>query len=309
MVPFQLLSYIFYAVAVLLLVYRVFWKEASNLYALAAAVVAAFLLFGFEHASIPLLLSGIVIFNSIQFTSERKLGVLAALLGVSYAFFYVLYAQSAVLLLAQSIFIGLIAYPKQFKAPNGTRANKVIEKKRDVLQAIFGVAIIAAFVLLSSSNAYALLILLILFGYLLRSFTMAFGGNPLSKYLVGLEREGVPFGRGAVWLALGSLLALSFISPVNLVIVVLSAILIADPLATLVGIKVGGVKIPYNRDKTISGFVAYFLVVFAISFIFARQLSILIALIAAVVESLPMHMDDNFDVPLVLAILIKLAVP
>jgi dolichol kinase len=93
------------------------------------------------------------------------------------------------------------------------------------------------------------------------------------------------------------------------VIVVLSAILIADPLATLVGIKVGGVKIPYNRDKTISGFVAYFLVVFAISFIFARQLSILIALIAAVVESLPMHMDDNFDVPLVLAILIKLAVP
>ncbi len=308
MVPFQLLSYIFYAAAVLLLFYRVFWKEASNLYALAAAIVAAFLLFSFENVSMPLLLSGVVISNSISFTGERKIGMLVVLLGIAYAAFYVFYAQGA-MLLAQSIFIGLIAYPKQFRAPSGARENKDIEKKRDTLQTAFGIAIIAAFVLLSSSKAYAFLILFILFGYLIKSFTAAYGKNPLAKYLAGLERQGAPFGRGAIWLALGSFLALSFVSPVKFVIPVLSAILIADPMATFVGIRVGGVKIPYNRDKTISGFIAYFLIVFTVSFLFVRQLSILIALIAAVVESLPMHIDDNFDVPLVLAILLKLVVP
>lgn len=306
LIPIQLLSYAFYASAVLLLLYRALWKESSNLYPLAIAVVASFLLFAFEHAQLPLLLSGVVIFNSVSFTLERKLGMLMVLLGVAYAGFYV-YSGYSALLLAQAIFIGLLVYPKHFTMRESKKDNKEVERKRDIFQATAGVVILAAFMLLSAAAAYYFLILLILVGYLFRSFVVVSGGNALAKYLAGLEREGAPFGKGAIWLALGSLLTLSFVSPVALVIPVLAAILIADPLATIIGIKAGGYKLPYNRQKTISGFLTYFVVVFAFSFLFARQFSIFIAIVAAVVESLPLHIDDNLDVPLFLAIMLKLA--
>ncbi len=306
LIPGQLLPYAFYLLAVSLLLYRIMWKEAANLYFLAAAAIAASALFVFEHAQLPLLISGIVIFNSIPFAAERKPGMLVILAGLAYVAFYIS-AGSSALLLAQAAFIGILAYPQHFAKQERKTDNRETERKRDIFHVAVGIVIVAAFILLNTAKAYYLLMLLILLGYLLRSFVLASNGNAVARYFLGLEREGAAFGSGAVWLALGSLLALSFISPVALLIPVLAAIFIADPLATIVGINMGGYKLPYNRHKTISGFLTYFAVVFAFAFVFAMQLSILIAIVAAAVESIQSRIDDNFGVPLFLAIILKFA--
>ncbi|MFP4116725.1 MAG: diacylglycerol/polyprenol kinase family protein [Candidatus Aenigmatarchaeota archaeon] len=78
---------------------------------------------------------------------------------------------------------------------------------------------------------------------------------------------------------------------------------ISDSASTLVGIHLGESNLPHNRDKSFEGSSAFFLTATVMAFLFTSPLnSVLIALGGAFAESLP-HIDDNFSVPITVAVL------
>ena len=98
---------------------------------------------------------------------------------------------------------------------------------------------------------------------------------------------------------MGTLVAASFLTG-NYVIAVFSAIFIADSFSTLVGINLKTPRLPYNKKKSIGGTFAYFISVLLISYFFIGPISFAVALLAAFAESQPLHLDDNFDVAVVM---------
>ena len=106
-------------------------------------------------------------------------------------------------------------------------------------------------------------------------------------------------GSGARWLAIGSLATASFLTG-STVLSVFSAIFIADSFSTLFGISIKTPKLPYNHNKSVGGTGVYFLTVLAISYFFIGPLSILLAIASSLFESQPYHIDDNFDVAILM---------
>src|SRR5437764_1739307 len=78
-----------------------------------------------------------------------------------------------------------------------------------------------------------------------------------------------------------------------------------DGFATLAGKSIRGPRLPWNRDKTWSGFAAFLAfgfvgAAYAYRFLGGSKPDCVVAalLACAIVESLPLRVDDNFTVPL-----------
>jgi len=97
--------------------------------------------------------------------------------------------------------------------------------------------------------------------------------------------------------------------------VVWAILAFGDGFATLAGKSIRGPRLPWNHDKTWSGFAAFVAfgsigaeVAYLLFGVPPAMLAIVLLVIAcAVVESLPLHLDDNFTVPLAGAALIAAA--
>ncbi|MCL5005084.1 MAG: DUF92 domain-containing protein [Acidobacteria bacterium] len=86
---------------------------------------------------------------------------------------------------------------------------------------------------------------------------------------------------------------------------------LGDGLASVVGVSWRGPAVPWNRSKTWSGFLAFIVAGSLGSFVLARWvapslpelktliLCIATAIVGAVVETIPIALDDNFSVPLI----------
>ncbi len=75
---------------------------------------------------------------------------------------------------------------------------------------------------------------------------------------------------------------------------------LGDGFSTLIGYYFGKVRLPYNEKKTLEGSLSFLLSSFlALNFLYPTDLALLCSLICALVESLPLKVDDNFSVPLV----------
>jgi len=260
-----------------------------------------FILFEIESRGIDaiLYLSLLLLFNLLATNYGSKKGIVfSILLLVALPF------SKSGILLAQSGFLGIMpSMLKLIEKRENKKENKRLEISRDVVHLIIGIAIISLAALLPDPRQ--LIVALIIMGFILGSYTIISKGK-FSRILYKFERKNTYFGSGAIWLALGALLAMGFIFSRNFLIAVLAAIFIGDPLATIVGVKFGKHRIFYNRKKSVEGSSAYFVAVLAVSYPFIGLYALPVALIAAFVESWGIKIDDNLMVPIILSILLFL---
>jgi dolichol kinase len=288
----------------LLLIYKLYLDIKSfskfNL-SLYLFLAFGFILFEIESRGIDaiLYLSLLLLFNLLATNYGSKKGIVfSILLLVALPF------SKSGILLAQSGFLGIMpSMLKLIENSENKKENKRLEISRDVVHLIIGIAIISFTALLPDPRQ--LIVALITMGFILGSYTIISKGK-FSRMLYKFERKNTYFGSGAIWLALGALLAMGFIFSRNFLIAVLAAIFIGDPLATIVGVKFGKHRIFYNREKSVEGSSAYFAAVLAVSYPFIGLYALPVALIAAFVESWGIKIDDNLMVPIILSILLFL---
>lgn len=142
------------------------------------------------------------------------------------------------------------------------------------------------------------------FFLLLASIDIArWGDTPLSRFLRGQldsvlrPHERRRFSGGTYILAAGALCSLLFAKPVA--VAVLICIIVGDTAAVFVGRSIGRIHFGH---KTLEGSLAFFLSsLICILWIptLTFEVKLLGAAVAAVVEALPIPMDDNITVPLI----------
>ncbi|HUB92455.1 MAG TPA: hypothetical protein VL945_00690 [Candidatus Saccharimonadales bacterium] len=294
--------YILYAIASLILAYRLYRLTRFRELAIYCAVLLlGIILFHYEQTSVALLLSGVIIFSAIISSYGTRLCYLFILVGLLYASLaYTIGAQ----FMLQSLFLGMFSGSNIAFIRKKT-IRKDAELSRNAVQVVAGVFLIAVFYFLSSNMADAVLFWFVIIGSLLGNYALSRKSGAVSRFIYGLERDGTILGSGARWLAIGSLVAASFLTR-NPIIVVFSAIFLADSFSTLVGMSFRTPRLPYNRNKSAGGTLAYFATVLAVSYFFIGPIAPLFAAFAAFLESQPFHIDDNFDVSLAMVALFAL---
>ncbi len=115
------------------------------------------------------------------------------------------------------------------------------------------------------------------------------------------ERKGVLFsGFGSACYAAGVLIPLVFLSDVNHIAACILILAVGDGLSTIVG-RGGKHKLPYNKEKTLEGALAFFIGALP-SVFFIGILGIPLAVLAAIIETVNFRIDDNLTVPIVCTI-------
>ena len=130
------------------------------------------------------------------------------------------------------------------------------------------------------------------------------------------EARGFPLGIVLYPLSV-LLLILLFPSRLDIVAAAWGILAFGDGFATLAGQRIGGPQIPWNREKTIAGTIAFVVcgglgaVAFALwtrpavspppSLVFTIVAPLTAAALAAIVETIPIRLDDNISVPMTAA--------
>jgi dolichol kinase len=252
-----------------------------------------------EGVSVPAMLEGIVIFNGIVTSYHSKENYAFSALAV----FFVVSFYPLVLLITQAALLGFLSGAYFFLKPNSGKASE-LEKKRDLVQIIAGLVLMISYSLLPMRQVVIGIVALVIIASAVGNYGVMNKRGRVSRTLYAFERKNAMLGQGAMWLAMGMLTAISFLNT-DQTIAVFAAILIGDSVATLAG-TAWKIPIPYNKKKSVVGTAAYFISAAAISFPFLGYAGILTALIAALVESAPRQIDDNFDTAVVLVVLIRL---
>ncbi len=103
--------------------------------------------------------------------------------------------------------------------------------------------------------------------------------------------------RGPIFLVLAGFIT-PYLFGVQAAGVGLAQALVADVASSLVGLKFGRKKIPWSPKKSWAGFLAFFLTAFLIDLVFVPlRPAIILALVGASIESLPIPEGDNLTVP------------
>lgn len=126
----------------------------------------------------------------------------------------------------------------------------------------------------------------------LRGFRLPF----VSWFIENFEREGVRVpGFGSAWYAFGILMASVAIGDAPALSAAICVLAFGDSLSSIFG-KRGGLHLPYNRNKTFEGSIAFF-VGSLTAYYFIGPAAIPLALVCAIAESLPIPLDDNITIP------------
>ncbi len=297
----MLLLYAGYAIALLLLVLRVYSKSGGYRWPALAIMLLIFssLFFGesaFVLASVP-------IFTLTMLNYGSRKGYLLILLSMVYLPLAAVVSGMLVTYMALLLFAALVASTDIFKSSKGAlRYERHSELRRNTIQILLGVAFISLFHFLQPATSKLALIYSIFFGLLLGNYAILNKKSAISRALYGLERKRTTLGYGGIWLGLGALLAAALLSP-KLAIVVFCAIFLADSFSTIVGVTIKSPKLFYNKGKSIAGSLAFFVVTAAASYPLIGIYALYIAFVAALVESLPLWIDDNLSVSITLTAL------
>ena len=284
---------VLYPLALLLLIYRVGCAKQREIPFLALFLAAGAALALYEHADMLLMLTGILVFNGMVSTYHSKENYAFLILAV----FLIIPISYFTAFVSQMMLLGFLSGAYFFMG-QANRAGADVERRRDVVQIILGLAFIAAFAFEPALYVRLILISAILVASLIGNFSVRNRKSTISRTLHSFERSGANLGQGAMWLAAGALVAMSFLNNTGLV-AALVALFVGDASATLVGTTYRK-PLPYNSKKSIAGTFAYFLTTAIVSFPFVGYLGLLTGAVAALVESSPVHIDDNFDTVVVL---------
>lgn len=121
------------------------------------------------------------------------------------------------------------------------------------------------------------------------------------NFIKGHERpEELPLN-GAITFLIGSFFAF-VLFPSYIAAASIAVLALGDSISTLIGKYYGKNKIPYNKNKSIEGSLAFFLISLMALLFFINPLnSFFVAIIATFVESLP-KLDDNITIPIAVGI-------
>lgn len=265
----------------------------------AVAVAAAALIGAYFGADMAILAVGAIVFSFLSYSYGTDNQYIAGAVCLMYVF--VSLQTVSPQFIAAAMLVGLLSQMKHSRR-KGKAADRRVEVNRDIFHVGIGALLIIAFLFLGLDSWEVLVVMAIVAGYMIAGTAgLSKSGDGATGFLKSLERRGTIVGMGGIWLALGTLIPIVLLNSYALVLPVIVAIFIADPLATIVGLKFIGPAIPYNKSKTVSGTVAYF-VVAAIGFYAFGYIGIVLALMAAIAESLPIPFDDNFYIPVFLSI-------
>ena len=171
------------------------------------------------------------------------------------------------------------------------------ELERQLLHMILGLLALAILLVFGRGILTGMMFFIVIIGLLLVNLTYLGKKTGIVELFVRrFERTNVPFpGWGSACYATGVLLVASFLTDPNVIAASIIILAIGDGIATLAG-KAGRIRLPYNRKKTLEGTVAFFIASLP-GYFFVGDIIIPIALIAAVVESLDLPLDDNVTIP------------
>ncbi len=138
------------------------------------------------------------------------------------------------------------------------------------------------------------LIAILIFGMVLMNARLHGHRDPVTDFLIEkLDRTTHLPAKGAFFFALGALFALTFFRPYALGLGVLAIIAAGDGAATFIGIH-GQLKLPHHPKKTWEGAGAFFAAgTIASTPFLGFPGAAFYSFLAAIVESLPIEIDDN----------------
>jgi len=179
------------------------------------------------------------------------------------------------------------------------------EDSRQVIHVSIGLLLCLMIWLLGTQTALYLVLSGTCLGILIIHLTLIGFNIPGIEKLFGkFERLGAMPGEGAMYYAFGVLFAIGLLrnSPAALISVIL-ILALGDGLATYVGRRYGYHVLPWNRKKTAEGLIGFVAGSTSALIVLPLHATILIIVLATVVESLPIKLDDNITLPLFTSLL------
>ena len=181
--------------------------------------------------------------------------------------------------------------------------DKSKEVHRDIIQIALGIVVLAIIAFLRSSTAIAVVFALIILGYVVNDLSSESRLKGVYKVLESkLERSGVVYGSGALYMAAGTAMVMGFVGNQAFMIFGLITLFFADSVATIVGVNFDWLKLPYNKKKSVFGSLAFFLVVALLGYTLIGIAAIYLGVLLAFVESVNLKLDDNVSLAMVVII-------
>ncbi len=179
------------------------------------------------------------------------------------------------------------------------------EEKRQAIHFLVCMAALAVLLLSSRDWLLGITFSVLVVGMLLINMTMRKKRIHLVEWFVSeFEREDVRFpGWGSACLATGVLILAAYMMQPAQIAAGLVVLGIGDGLSTLVG-RMGSHRLPWNRKKTLEGTGAFF-AGSLVAWVFVGPVSVPLAALAALGESLDLGVDDNLVIPMVCTIVLS----
>lgn len=118
-------------------------------------------------------------------------------------------------------------------------------------------------------------------------------------------KKSTHYEAGTYWLLASIILLLFF--PLNTAYASILILAIGDTSASFIGRNISKLKNPLNKNKTVEGSLAFFATsLFAAMLFFPTSTAIIAAFLLALVESLPLRINDNLTVPLSSGIILQI---
>lgn len=176
--------------------------------------------------------------------------------------------------------------------------NPVVEKRRDIVQIASGVLFILIFPEISNSLSYSGMVLLGVISIFILDILSFNVQNGLSKMVSSLERPDVPVGIGSIWYISGLMILMGLTTSTDIIIIGVFAMAIGDSLATIVGMSIRTIRLPYSRKKSLGGLMAMMIPTLAFAYLISGMTYFPLAIGASLVESASGYpLDDNFSIP------------
>lgn len=182
-----------------------------------------------------------------------------------------------------------------------------IEVRRDYVQIGGGTVVL---VLLAVSSFYSIRIIItvaVIGFYIVGNHYSMEPQSRIGRLIYYFERSGSPLGLGAVWFGMGILFSLGVVDSGKIFSIIIFGSTIGDPLATIVGSGIHSFPLPFNRRKSVAGFLAMLLPTCIVGYILAGYVGLAVAVTGTFAESISIHtLDDNFTVPASMGIISRL---
>ncbi|MFH1307040.1 MAG: phosphatase PAP2 family protein [Candidatus Micrarchaeota archaeon] len=173
---------------------------------------------------------------------------------------------------------------------------KSVEYARQFVHAGIGILFFAIAYFFGNAVGAVLVAFPLLFGIIIFHFKSIGIKVPVADDILKfVERPGFAPGFGALAFFAGMLICLAFFEQ-KMALSMLFILTISDSVSTIIGRKYGKIPLPYNKKKSYAGSAAFFVSSLPVYFIGGIP-ALGAAVVATVLESLPIKLDDNLTIP------------